>query len=267
MVERIFVEASVLVAEADEVLRTVPTVRGCRVRCERLHAAARRPALPRSVDRAEPGAERSDGAARPSIDRIATPRRSCHLASRRQPDRVDGVAAIATCPALQRLQTLGLGQAPGNEIGSGGLRALAASPYFAALQALDLSHNPAGEDGWRALANSRYLTRLTTLDVQFCELTATTLRVLARSPILSGITRLNLAGSRLGSGGARSADSPHLRVWNRSSWPPTSTAKGWPPSPPRRTCRNWQHSSSPQYVGSKGWRPGIVAASRMFALS
>ncbi len=86
-----------------------------------------------------------------------------------------------------------------------------ASPGWAMIRALDLSHVGLSEDEVVALASNPALARVRHLDLSFNGLGDGAVEALARSPHLSHLSILNLSFNRLGHRGVRAlATSPHL---------------------------------------------------------
>jgi uncharacterized protein (TIGR02996 family) len=119
-----------------------------------------------------------------------------------------GIKALAASSLLRGLSSLVL-----NAIGlrRDGVRALARSPGVKGLRLLSLTHNEhIGHEGIRILADSPYLTSLETLDLSFVAMGKKAVDALAHAPALASVTALSLRGNRLGDAATELAGSPYL---------------------------------------------------------
>jgi hypothetical protein len=113
------------------------------------------------------------------------------------------------------LHTLLLGVDAGdatNDLTAEGMRELAAWPYLACLECLDLNTNEIGSEGVIALFSTANTASLRELDLSYCEVDDEGVIALARSPYSGGLRKLILKGNTLSDEAARVlADSSHLR--------------------------------------------------------
>jgi uncharacterized protein (TIGR02996 family) len=115
---------------------------------------------------------------------------------------------LAGCPTLAQLRGLDL---RGNDLGNGGVAALALSPFLDALRKLALTRNGIGSIGVQALVTTGHLRHLETLGVKENGLGDGGVEVLAGSPNLPRLTSLDLSRNGITDRGARLlADSPCL---------------------------------------------------------
>ncbi|HEV8580847.1 MAG TPA: TIGR02996 domain-containing protein [Thermoanaerobaculia bacterium] len=126
------------------------------------------------------------------------------------------LGALASCPYLSRLTTLGLSC---HDIGRRGVEALTYSPHLPRLTALNLGSNPFLRDrqGVETLAGSPLMERLTGLwlggdtDLLSCKLRDAGVTVLADSPRVAGLRMLGLSSGGIGVPGIEAlAASPYL---------------------------------------------------------
>ena len=126
------------------------------------------------------------------------------------------VGALASCPNLSRLTTLGLSC---HAIDCAGVEALTHSPHLPWLTALNLGSNPFLRDrrGLEILAGSPMMERLTGLwlggetDLWSCELRDAGVTALAGSPRVAGLRTLGLSSGGIGVPGIEAlAASPYL---------------------------------------------------------
>jgi hypothetical protein len=106
---------------------------------------------------------------------------------------------VAKSPYLKHLTVLKLGGDPeyagGNDIGTEGAEALAASANLANLTSLDLSCNHIDDLGAQALAASPHLSCLTQLDLRGNDITDAGVQALIDSPHLDRLTSLGLSSN------------------------------------------------------------------------
>lgn len=126
-----------------------------------------------------------------------------------------GVRALARASTLPNLRELALND--NRQVTGEAVSALADSPFFAGLRALDLSGNDVNDTGVRALVESRSLTRLTGLKLADNPVGDAGLAVLAGSPlfrrVLARDPRLDLRATGIGPDGAAAlARSPALKA-------------------------------------------------------
>src|SRR5579884_1433621 len=76
-----------------------------------------------------------------------------------------------------------------------GVRKLAASPWLARVETLDLTHSRMGDEGLRTLLASPHARGLRGLMLQWCGLTAAGLRVLARAEGMAALENLELSAN------------------------------------------------------------------------
>lgn len=115
-----------------------------------------------------------------------------------------GVAALARSSGLPALTSLALND--NEQVAADGVKALAESPFFAGLTALDVSGNDVTDAGVRAVVGSRSLTRLHTLRLKGNPIGDAGAAMLARSPLLAHLLarspRLELRKCGIGPAGA-----------------------------------------------------------------
>lgn len=125
-----------------------------------------------------------------------------------------GIEALSRSSLLPNLTTISLND--NDRISSDGLRALADSPFFAGLTALDVSGNDINDLGVRAVVASKSMARLQTFRVHNNPIGDAGAAALASSPLLERMTKadgnLVLRGCAIGpTGGEALAASPALR--------------------------------------------------------
>jgi uncharacterized protein (TIGR02996 family) len=124
----------------------------------------------------------------------------------------NGLRALAESPFFAGLLALDVS---GNDIDDGGVRALVASPSMARLRTFRANGNPIGDAGIVALVRSPLLARLVAaepkLELRGNAIAAAGAAALAASPALAGCSSLDLSNNDLGDGGvATLLRSPHL---------------------------------------------------------
>lgn len=129
-------------------------------------------------------------------------------------DRItgDGLRALADSPFFAGLTALDVS---GNDIGETGVRAVVASRSMARLRTFRANGNPIGDAGTAALANSPLLARMlkadSTLELRANAIGPTGAAALAACPALDSCTALDLSGNYLGDAGVTALlRSPHL---------------------------------------------------------
>ncbi len=115
-----------------------------------------------------------------------------------------GMDALARSSLLPNLSTLALND--NDSISGDGVRALAESPFFAGLTALDLSGNDIGETGIAALVGGQSMTRIRSLRLNNNRIGDTGVVTLAKSMLLTRVLkvehRLEVRGNFVGPTGA-----------------------------------------------------------------
>jgi uncharacterized protein (TIGR02996 family) len=106
----------------------------------------------------------------------------------------ESVQRLAASPWLAWINMLDLGY---NFIGDAGVAALCASPYLTNLRTLWLRHNAIGDQGAATLAQAEGLANLETLSLVDNAIGGDGARALAASPHLAHLRLLNLEGNRL----------------------------------------------------------------------
>jgi hypothetical protein len=116
-----------------------------------------------------------------------------------------GVSVLARSSALPGLTALALND--NDQIGSDGLRALAESPFFAGLTALDVSGNDIGDAGVKAVVASPSFARLRSLRINGNNVGDAGVAALVRSPLFVRVVkahpRVELRANAIGPDGAK----------------------------------------------------------------
>ncbi|MDB5308420.1 MAG: hypothetical protein JWO38_2622 [Gemmataceae bacterium] len=117
----------------------------------------------------------------------------------REPGRV--AAELAACPFLARVEELDLCL---GDLGNDGLTLLVRSPYLQAIRVLDLGSNGLDDAGMGVLARAATLPRLQSLTLNDNrQITGDGVAVLADSPFFAGLLELDLSGNDVGEAGVR----------------------------------------------------------------
>ncbi len=115
-----------------------------------------------------------------------------------------GIDALARSSLLPNLTSLAIND--NDRVSGDGLRALAESPFFAGLTALDVSGNDVGEIGMKAVVASRSMARLRSFRVNNNHIGPAGIVALAGSPLLGRMlkadSKLELRGTASGPQGA-----------------------------------------------------------------
>jgi carbon storage regulator CsrA len=130
----------------------------------------------------------------------SAPIRHLHLRPFGWSPTVGDIASLAASPYLARLETLDLGQ---NGLGHEDISHLAGSAHLAGLKTLLLRENGIGDAGAAALARSLHLVGLTVLDLAGNRIGTVGARELAKSARLCRLTRLDMTGNPVGEEGRR----------------------------------------------------------------